>query len=338
MSAKEISDPGPLPELKWLPKDVFIVDQKYQRNTDSTRSRAVIEKIVESFRWARFQPPSVMPGPEGKYIVIDGQHRIAAALRRSDVTKIPVYVIEKMSIEDQAMNFVAINRDRAQLHPLAVYKALLMMADPMALQIKAACEEAGITIAKQPAINGLTSPRETAAVGSIKLGINKYGAPAVIAALKIISEVFPQTPGMMRSVTLKALMAFFKGRIADIDRDALKVILLERNPHDREYDASEHVRIHGGNRHDSVLQAIEADYSRTKGGLPAPPRKEIVRHGADPEPQKWKPKAPLPHANPKPEKKKYETVQGKKVEITKLAPGYAYGYSCDERVKPKMGF
>jgi hypothetical protein len=142
MTAESLSNPGPIPELKWLPKDSFVVDHHYQRHTSSERSQQIIAKIARNFLWARFQPPTVTPGPKGKYLVIDGQHRIAAAVQREDISLVPVYIVPELTLQDQASNFVAINRDRVGLTPLAIHHAMVTMGDPEALRIKEVCDEA----------------------------------------------------------------------------------------------------------------------------------------------------------------------------------------------------
>jgi len=262
-----LSEPGPRPELKWLDKNLFVVDHHYQRSTESRRSQEVIAKIATNFLWARFQPPTVMPGPKGKYIVIDGQHRISAAQKREDIKTVPVYIIAASSLADQARNFVAINQDRAALHPLTVHRALLAMGDPVAQKVKEVCEEADVTIARQPAMNGQTLPRETAAIGTIKLGLKKYSEAAVIAALMVLADAFVRARGQMRSATLKALMAFFHFRgVGKVDRQALIRVLKHCPPEQLEAEAAVKASRSGDSNHESILQIISDGYERVKSG------------------------------------------------------------------------
>ncbi len=254
-------DPGPLPEMKWLPKTAFVVDHHYQRSAESDRSRAVIGRIAQNFMWSRFQPPTVTPGPKGTYIVIDGQHRVKAALRRTDIDRLPAYIVPNLSLQDQATNFVAINRDRVALHALQLHHALLAMGDKEALRIKEVCDEAGISIVRQPAPGGNTKPHETAAIGAIKTGIAAYGEAIVIAALMIIPEAYKLTPGMMRARTLKALMAFFKGRgIKFVDRDALIRAMKKNDPILMEDRALARSHKTGESAHLSLLGMISKAY------------------------------------------------------------------------------
>lgn len=228
---KNLSDAGPKPEIKWLPVDCFVVDHHYQRHTNSKASQKVIADIAHKFRWSMFQPPTVTPGPGDKYTVIDGQHRIEAVARRSDIEKIPVYIIPEMTREECARNFVSINKNRVALNPLALYRASIAMGDPMALRIKDCCEEAEVTVAKHAAPFGMTSPRELACVGTLKTGLKKYTDDVVIAALMVIPDAYPEEKGMMRSSALKALMAFFHERtVKAVNREILIEVLLENDP------------------------------------------------------------------------------------------------------------
>ncbi|WP_435640319.1 DUF6551 family protein [Micavibrio aeruginosavorus] len=261
-------DPGPLPELKWLKKDVFVVDHHYQRHTNSQRSQQVIENIYKNFLWARFSPPTVTPGPKGKFLVIDGQHRITAVQGRADIDTIPCYVVPDLSLEDQARNFVAINRDRAGLHALAMHRALLTMGDETSLKIQEVCDEAEVSIALQPAPYGMTPPRVTAALGTIKSGLSQHGEECVIAALMVLADSYKIAKGMMRSKTLKALMRFYSViGIKNVDRDALIYVLKEVNPIDLEEEAMSNARADGESVQFHILKDIRDRYDLRLQGV-----------------------------------------------------------------------
>lgn len=255
------SNPGPLPELKWIDKKSFVVDHHYQRHTNSRRSLRVIENIRENFQWARFSPPVVTFGPKDKFLIIDGQHRIEGVQEREDITLIPCYIVPEISMEEQARNFVAINRDRVTLHPLALHRALLATNDPTALKIEEVCEEADVSLVKQPAAFGQTLPRTTAAVGTIKSGINQYGEDCVIAALMVLADAFKVAKGMMRSKTLDALMRFYKDTgIRNVDRDVLIFVLKEKDPITLEQDAMSRSRQEGGSAAAHIVEDIKERY------------------------------------------------------------------------------
>jgi Family of unknown function (DUF6551) len=194
-------------------------------------SQKTIARITRDFHWARWQPPTVSPTVKGKYVVIDGQHRIMAAKGRPDLTKIPVYVVPDLTVQEAAKHFYHINKTRVPLHPLQVYRAELTMGDPLALRVAAVCDEAEIDICKTPAGFGETLPRQTAAIGTIKKGLTKYGEEAVLAALMIIPDAFKLTPGMMRAATLEMLIKKYKVvGVRHINRTAMIKALKYEDP------------------------------------------------------------------------------------------------------------
>lgn len=263
----EYKGPGKKPEMKWLPKDSFVVDYHYQRKIDSNRSQKVIEKISKNFLWSRFQPPTVTPGPRGKYLVIDGQHRIAGAVACTHIQTIPCYVVFDLDRDAQAESFVAINTDRVRLHPLTIHYALVSMGDSSSMKIQEVCEEAGVAICRNPAQNGMTHPKETAAIGTIKSGIRIYGEANVIAALMIVADSFKMTPGMMRSRILKVMMRFFKKHgVKNIDRRSLMMVLKEHDPVDLETKALIKSRKGGGNVEALMLEMVEYYYAKVMRG------------------------------------------------------------------------
>lgn len=259
----KLSDPGPKPEQQWLPKDVFVVDRHYQRHIDSRLSQKTIARIVRDFCWARWQPPTVTPGPKGTYIVIDGQHRIAAAKQRADIDKIPVYIVPDLTIQEAAKHFYHINKTRVPLHPLQVYRAELTMGDELALRVKAVCDEAEIDICKTPAGFGETLPRQTAAIGTIKKGLEKYGEEAVLAALMIIPDAFKLTPGMMRAATLKMLMKKYKVcGVRHLNRTAMIKALKFEDPKTLEAMARKDAEEEATTFDIAIAQRFEANYDK----------------------------------------------------------------------------
>lgn len=259
-----MSDPGEAPTLEWVDKTLFCVDMHYQRSVEGDRSRRVINNIIKNFQWARFSPPTVTPaGDSGKYIVIDGQHRIEAARQRPDIVVVPVYILPQMTRQEAAAAFVSINKDRVNLTPIALFKAELAMGDRAALQIQEVLEEADVTIAPYPKPGGMTLPRETASIGTIRNGLKKFGEAPVIAALMIIPDTFKLTPGMMRAAALSVLMEFFYTRgVENVDRDALKRTLARKDPIKREMEARMVARDKGVKTYDALLARLNADYEK----------------------------------------------------------------------------
>src|SRR4051794_31726791 len=73
-------------KLIYLPKESLQVDPTYQRPLND-RKRL---RIASAFNWAAFGVLICARRPDGTIWVIDGQHRLSAAMSRSDVRDVPV--------------------------------------------------------------------------------------------------------------------------------------------------------------------------------------------------------------------------------------------------------
>jgi hypothetical protein len=75
--------------LRMLHKDHLLVPAEYQRDANEDKVR----KIASEWSWLSFG--AVIVGHRGgKYYTIDGQHRVLAAKRRSDVGEVPCVVFK----------------------------------------------------------------------------------------------------------------------------------------------------------------------------------------------------------------------------------------------------
>jgi hypothetical protein len=125
------TDPGPPPRVAWLPVDRLEIDRRYQRPV-SKDGRGRIGRIAAGFRWALFQPLTVAEDAqdgEPLWWVIDGQHRLEAS-RQVGLARLPCYIVDAPSVEAQAAQFVALNRDRAILLPTQLHRAAAAAARP----------------------------------------------------------------------------------------------------------------------------------------------------------------------------------------------------------------
>jgi hypothetical protein len=143
-----MSDPGPRPDLYWLPVDKLDVDPAYQRTLDTKASQKLIQKIADTFRWISFQAILATPqGPKGdrRWLIIDGQHRVAAA-RLREIEHIPAVVVAEASQAEQAAAFVGANRDRVPVSAQALFHARLVAGDDECRDIAQICATAGIQL------------------------------------------------------------------------------------------------------------------------------------------------------------------------------------------------
>lgn len=154
---------GKMPELELVPKAKLKVDLSYQRNIESTRSKKIIDGIAENFQWRRFGAIVTTK----TYFIIDGQHRHAAALLRIDIDALPC-IVHDIQPSEAAAVFVGMNRDRVNITPLAVFKAQLMAGDPEAVNVRKACDDAGVELLINPTALALIKPNQTQSISTIR--------------------------------------------------------------------------------------------------------------------------------------------------------------------------
>jgi hypothetical protein len=255
-----ISDPGQKPELKWLSMEKLYVDSRYQRNTKSRASEKNLDYLKENFSWAHCGALIVCFVPaEKKYAVIDGQHRLQAAIARKDIDSMPCLVVSGLDFEKQAKSFVAINTKRVQLNSLAAFHAAVAAGDKTAASIKEILDECKIEIPRSVVMKGLTAPRQLQSPGTIGSLIGRYSRKHVCWALTIIPEAYGDKKGMMRAGLIKALTEFAKAT-PDVDRERMVKVLSGLDPFQLEYDARSYVSISGGSSVDAMVEAITRLY------------------------------------------------------------------------------
>jgi hypothetical protein len=197
-------DPGPKPELTWLHVAWLSVDPRYQRDTGSRRSLNLIDKIVREFRWSRFGVASVVRDTRTieLFYVVDGQHRVEAA-RRLNVEKVPCVVLPHATVEEAAVDFVAMNRDRVTVTPLHIYHAQLAAGDPQALAIAAVCKAAGVEICRHQVPASHMKPGQTLAVATIAKLIRTSGEKFATRVLGQVAKAGKGVPGAVNAAAIR---------------------------------------------------------------------------------------------------------------------------------------
>lgn len=127
-------------------KQDLIVDKSYQR--DLRQNKVLL--IAREWSWIACGALIVIEHPEiqNKYLVIDGQHRKAAADLRHDITRLPCLVFEIGSKKDEADGFLKINTMRTGLTKFEKVNAQIIRGDESILSIKAMVEKTGHTLSK----------------------------------------------------------------------------------------------------------------------------------------------------------------------------------------------
>jgi hypothetical protein len=128
-------------EMRLLHKDMLQIHPAYQRDL-------VPQKVSEiSAAWSWVALGALVVGERGgEFWVIDGQHRAAAAKRRSDITHLPCVVFKTADVKQEARGFLTIQTMRKPVTAVAKQKAMVTAGDEVAGFVQQTVETLGLQI------------------------------------------------------------------------------------------------------------------------------------------------------------------------------------------------
>ena len=176
----------PSPMLQWIEVAAMVIDDHYQRPINHGGWRTV-RAIAANFRWSCFTPVLLAPIEGGQFAVIDGQHRVHAALL-CGIKSVPAMVVP-IAATEQAMAFVTVNTARTSMSNYNLYRAGLASGEEWAIQAREAVDASGCTLMTFNPSSGTRKPGEIYAVGLVRAMVTKGHAGAVTLALTAIRAV-----------------------------------------------------------------------------------------------------------------------------------------------------
>lgn len=191
MSVK-LPNPGRQPELAFIDVDRLVIDRTYQREVDS----AHVQRILEAFSWRFFQAITVTPLKDGKYAVIDGQHRTVAARAHPEVSKIPCVVVDAKTAKEQAEGFIRMNMSQRRISTVEIYWAALAAEEPEYLTMEKLFARCGIQVATGVG-TGILPAKTLAAVNTVRNRVRRHGEKTMETALKAVVTAWPDTPNTL---------------------------------------------------------------------------------------------------------------------------------------------
>jgi hypothetical protein len=215
---------GSMPSIEWVHTSELTVDQSYQRSIENEGSRRLIAGIPANFDWRLCAPLVVSRRSDGSKVVIDGQHRWAAAVRRGDLPQLPCCLFTYASPEDEARMFILANRARKPMNRLDDFHAALAAADEDALEILRLVTEAGLSMARNTAANAWR-PGQVAFTSSIATALRRHGEAIVSAALTCIAEAFEGQALVHGASLFGGLVKIFAQPPEGFDPDKLAIAL-----------------------------------------------------------------------------------------------------------------
>jgi len=136
-----IDEPG---DYMLVDKRDLTVDPLYQRELKELE----IADFVRDWSWVCCGTLIVIMR-NGKFFVVDGQQRLTAATRRSDISQLPCMVFSaKDEVKNEAEAFLRINKHRAAISGADNYKAALAAEDETALRVEEILGKHGMKVGK----------------------------------------------------------------------------------------------------------------------------------------------------------------------------------------------
>lgn len=131
--------------LEFIPKNILNVDPAYQRALMDKRA------IKLAAEWSWVACGALIIAKRGrKYWVVDGQHRVAAAMKRADIDRLPCVVFDMGDTENEAQGFLDANTNRRPMFSIERFKALVMAGNDAALYVDTLFDDLGISFGKGP--------------------------------------------------------------------------------------------------------------------------------------------------------------------------------------------
>lgn len=195
---------GPRPELQWLPLDQLVIDNDFQRPLGRTNWIS-IHKIAEAFNWSKFTPVVVAPVGDGRFSIIDGQHRCHAA-KLSGIPAVPC-MIAQLTVPEQAAAFAAINGQVTAITSFNIYRAALVARAPWAIACDQVVADAGARLMKSKASHAAKKAGDIYTITLIRKHVDAGRGAMVTTALKAVWSA--PSSGEARTWSYPILSAWF---------------------------------------------------------------------------------------------------------------------------------
>lgn len=173
------------PMLQWVEVDSLVIDTSYQREI-GRRNVAAIKAIAADFRWSRFSPVLLAPIPDGRFAIIDGQHRAHAA-KICGIERVPAMIVP-IDRAEQASAFSHVNAQTVRITAHHIFKAALAAGEPWAVEANAAVAAAACCLMTYTASTSAKKPGQVYCIGLVRDVAQKGWLPVLSAVLRGIVD------------------------------------------------------------------------------------------------------------------------------------------------------
>lgn len=228
-SAIEAVDPpsafGPPSNFMWVDIDQLRIDPSYQREMREASVKRIRE-IAGGFTWRLFRTIMVARVAPQVYAVIDGQHRVMAALL-AGLTKVPAELVVADRAQ-QAAAFSAINTRVTRVHSMGAFRAEVAAGDPDAIAIQEACLAAAVRVLSYPVQRASQQVGDTMSIGALRQVYKASGADVLTLVLRCITSGNKPRPGAVSSAAIQGIHDSIKNAPAWLaKRDTLPAVFAD---------------------------------------------------------------------------------------------------------------
>jgi len=250
-------DIGDRPALEWVPVDSIDVDSNYQREIKPR----LVEKILTKFSWRKFGAIVLARQQNGRFTVVEGQHRWKAASHHPDIDEVPAVIVEHDDRASEADSFLAINRDRMAVTSVEQYWAALTAGDDEAIALSKVLASAGCDVV--PA-QGHYRPNLTNSIGALSRSLKRYGAGATRRALLVIRAAWPDDAKALRGTLITALARIIRANEKTISDPDLVAAIKRESFAKLTAHAESFRKLSGGSADTALARTITELYNRGK--------------------------------------------------------------------------
>lgn len=252
--------PGHQP-IRWLKIDDLIRDCEINRALDEKRA----EKIANEFDPDMFGVPTVSHRGEGRYAIVDGQHRIEALrILGWNGQKIPCSVFEGLTQAEEAKRFLGRNNFRA-VQSIDKFMVRLTAREPVATAIRQIVIAAGFVIDRVTRDGAI---RATDSLEAIYLGkgqkIRGENPKALRNTLDVINLAWGKTAAATQAQVLLGIGSFILryGDDLDLKRLVQKLVSLPGGPSGLVARGRGKKELHGGTLASGMAHYLVDVYNR----------------------------------------------------------------------------
>lgn len=188
---------------------------EYQRDLIETHA----ERIAEDFDVRKALVIVVSIRPTGERYVVDGQHRVVAALRSDPEQILPCIVYHGLSVAEEAELFSRLQRDRVPLNAQSMFWADVISGQPEAVAVKRMVEASGYFLSRTPGAHGAVT-----CYSALRVAYRSRDGHVLDQTLAAIRAAWG-TSEPPTAVSIKAISAFINQYFNEFDTQRLVDVL-----------------------------------------------------------------------------------------------------------------